>query len=310
MNTSTYIKLSLSAFFWGGSAIAGKIAMQTFSVSLVTMLRFSIAALALLVLYRRQIKAYAMPAKQHLRVAFTAFFGITACYYFYFGGLKLSSAFNAGIIEATIPCLTLFIATCSGKRERLTKVIGFLAAYIGVIYIVFEGKLENLLTIEYSVGDLLLLFSTFCFAIYNILVERNKRDTPNTLFMFYIFFYGSLLLLPWPVIDWMVAGNSMLLQPIEFDAIIAVLFMAMGGSVIAYLFFNQAISVVGAASASSFINLVPVITVFLSVAYLGEDISVSQWTGSLIIFIGVAVSNYEPKRERSSPTPMVSEQVE
>jgi drug/metabolite transporter (DMT)-like permease len=300
MNLTTYFKLFLSAFFWGGSAIAGKIAMETFSVSMVTILRFGIAALVLALLYRRQIQRYSMPIMRHIKVALTAFFGITACYYFYFRGLDLSSAFNAGVIEATIPCLTLFIAACSGKRESLTKVVGFIAAYVGVIYIVFDGQLDKLLSIEYSVGDLLLLLSTFCFAVYNIFVERNKQDTPNNLFMYYIFLYGSLLLLPWPLIEWAMTGNAMVLKPIGFDAIVAILFMALGGSVVAYLFFNQAISVIGAASASSFINLVPVITVFLSVFYLKEDISVSQWIGSAIIFVGVAISNYEPKRRKKN----------
>ncbi|GAL33089.1 hypothetical protein JCM19240_6521 [Vibrio maritimus] len=61
MNLTTYFKLFLSAFFWGGSAIAGKIAMETFSVSMVTILRFGIAALVLALLYRRQIQSYSMP---------------------------------------------------------------------------------------------------------------------------------------------------------------------------------------------------------------------------------------------------------
>ncbi|GAL33087.1 metabolite transporter (DMT) superfamily [Vibrio maritimus] len=188
--------------------------------------------------------------------------------------------------------------------------IGFLAAYVGVVYIVFDGQLEKLLSIEYSVGDLLLLVSTFCFAVYNIFVERNKQDTPNHLFMYYTFLYGSLLLLPWPLLEWWITNSTMVLKPVGLDAIVAVLFMALGGSVVAYLFFNQAISVIGAASASSIINLVPVITVFLSVFYLKEEISISQWIGSAIIFVGVAISNYEPKRRQAPRSPLTNKSAE
>jgi hypothetical protein len=36
--------------------------------------------------------------------------------------------------------------------------------------------------------------------------------------MYYIFLYGSLLLLPWPLIEWAMTGNAMVLKPIGFDA--------------------------------------------------------------------------------------------
>lgn len=79
MKTLTYLKLILSAFFWGGSAIAGKLAMQYFSASLVTLLRFAIAAIVLGLIYYKPIKNHHMSFTLHLKTAITAFFGITFC---------------------------------------------------------------------------------------------------------------------------------------------------------------------------------------------------------------------------------------
>jgi drug/metabolite transporter (DMT)-like permease len=301
MKSVTYLKLILSAFFWGGSAIAGKLAMQYFSVSIVTFLRFAIAALVLGCIYFQDIRTQKLGIGLHLRIAFTALFGITLCYYFYFSGLHLSSAFNAGIIEATIPCLTLFIAIVFGKtRKAYHQIMGFVVAYLGVLYIIFRGDITRLFTLNYSIGDLLLLISTFCFAIYNVLVEKHKKNIKDSVFMFYIFYYGCLVLLLWPIGQIWFSDTPLLLTNhiMTLSACLPVLFMSVGGSVIAYLFFNQAIGTIGAANASSFINFVPIITVILSIFYLGEHIVASQWTGAVVIFIGVAISNYEPKHSK------------
>lgn len=74
-------------------------------------------------------------------------------------------------------------------------------------------------------------------------------------------------------------------------SIISILFMSIGGSVLAYLFFNQGIEAIGATKAASFINVVPFITVLLSVFILKEPAGPLKWAGAVIIMSGVMLSN-------------------
>ena len=67
---------------------------------------------------------------------------------------------------------------------------------------------------------------------------------------------------------------------------------ALGASVLAYVFFNQGIQAIGASRASSFINLVPVITAGLAFILLGERPDFSQLLGSAVILLGVSLSQY------------------
>lgn len=67
--------------------------------------------------------------------------------------------------------------------------------------------------------------------------------------------------------------------------------MALCGSVMAYLFFNEGISKIGVSKASSFINLVPLITAFLSIYVLGEKTTIPQWIGAAVILSGILLSN-------------------
>ncbi len=115
----TYIKLFFSALFWGASAIAGKWLFTVLRPAQVTFLRFALAALALggvVTLARRQ--AGPVSLGEHARLAVLGAVGVSLCYYFYFEGLYYSSAFNAGLIEATIPLVTLALSVLM-KEERL-----------------------------------------------------------------------------------------------------------------------------------------------------------------------------------------------
>lgn len=294
MKIKVYITLSLSAFFWGGSAIAGKYALEVFIPSVVTFLRFFIAAAIILCFIKDKKKLIHIDFITHLRMFITAIFGVTLCYYFYFNGLNSSSAFNAGIIEATIPLITLLIAAMSGMEHvKPWQLLGLIVAYLGVTMTITGDDWNILSAASYNIGDIMLLVSTFCFGIYNILIKRWTIALPGMTKMFYLFLYGSVAFLPWVLTD--MAHLPSLCNPGKMPTIISLsslLFMSVGGSVLAYLFFNQGIDEIGATKAASFINLVPFITVLLSVFVLKEHAGMLKWIGAAIIITGVMLSNH------------------
>ncbi|WP_213990718.1 DMT family transporter [Sodalis sp. dw_96] len=306
MNIKVYTTLSLSAFFWGGSAIAGKYALDVFVPSIVTFLRFFIAAMIILLFIKDKRKLIHIDLITHLRMFITAIFGVTLCYYFYFNGLNGSSAFNAGIIEATIPLITLLIAAMSGMEHvKPWQLLGLIIAYLGVTITITGGNLNILSAASYNIGDIMLLVSTLCFGIYNVLIKRWVIPLPGMIRMFYLFFYGSIAFLPWVLADsyhlqfYCYPGKG-----ITFISIASLLFMSIGGSVLAYLFFNHGIDEIGATKAASFINLVPFITVMLSVYVLKEPAGLFKWIGALIIIAGVMLSNRATvAKPQTTPSP-------
>ncbi|MDX5627065.1 MULTISPECIES: DMT family transporter [unclassified Brenneria] len=296
MNIRVYIKLALSAFFWGGSAIAGKYALQVYSPSFVTFFRFFIAALIMFIIVRRDHASLRLDTRNHLQLFIIASAGVSMCYYFYFNGLYHSSAFNAGIIEATIPLLTLlFAALCKMERIMLYQLFGLTIAYVGVGLTITNGSWKVIKEASYNIGDIMLLISTVCFGVYNVLTKRWQIKIPGMVFMFYFFFYGSIALFPW-FFNGQKESFSTDINMLSL-AWVAILFMSLGGSVIAYLFFNQGIAEIGASRAASFINLVPFITVFLSVIVLRERSELFQWMGAAIILAGVFIANKNPKND-------------
>jgi len=284
-----YIKLILAAFFWASSAIAGKLILETFLPSQVTLLRFGVATLILVLFVLYTKKKIKISLKEHLKLALLGVVGVTFCYYFYFEGLNLSSALNAGLIEATIPLITLAISI--GIKEEKFNVrnsMGFLLAYIGVIIVVTKLDFSVIVDSNYNFGDLLLLISTLCFGVYNIFVKKLEFSFESQkIKLLYIFMYGSIALLPWIYFD--ISQQNMDWSLSLYDAGLVVT-LSLGASVLAYMFFNEGIKELGASKASSFINLVPILTIVMAIGILKEEPTLSQIIGSIAILLGVYVS--------------------
>ena len=68
---------------------------------------------------------------------------------------------------------------------------------------------------------------------------------------------------------------------------LSLLYVAVPSTVLAYLFWNQALKSVSAATAGLTINFLPLIEVLTSIALLGEGLTVRVLLGGLLILSGV-----------------------
>lgn len=296
---AVYIKLFLSAFFWGGSAIAGKLLLNDMNPSSATFMRFFGATIILFFFCRIHMKAtkISLSLKDHFILFGLGIIGIALCYCFYFQGLYISSAFNASLIEATIPLCTLFISV-GCKKERFTKntFLGALIAYLGIFIIITKLDLNIIYTLNFNKGDILLLISTLCFGIYNVLYRNLAPNIPSTHQTYYIFLYGTIGIIPWMIYNLYLDNNFYnFVKSFSITNIGYMIFLSLGSSVLAYLFFNEGIKLLGASKASIFINYVPVITIFLSIIILNDIPIVSQIIGSVVVLGGVYLSQRSPK---------------
>jgi drug/metabolite transporter (DMT)-like permease len=71
----------------------------------------------------------------------------------------------------------------------------------------------------------------------------------------------------------------------------AMVFLAVGATVLAYAWFYRGIEVLGAGVASSYISLVPVFGVASAVLLLGERLDASLLIGGAVALVGVVWAN-------------------
>lgn len=84
--------------------------------------------------------------------------------------------------------------------------------------------------------------------------------------------------------------NIVPIMDIPLLAWFSILFMAIGTSVLGYLWWNNGVSQIGAAKTSLFFNLVPVVTMIVSFLN-GANITLAQVLGMILVISGVLLSS-------------------
>ncbi len=151
-----YIKLLLTAFFWGGTFIAGKGIADTVDPYSAAFLRFAIASFFLMFLtLKTEGRFPGINGRQAVFIFFSGLTGIFAYNIFFFTGLSLINANRASLIIATNP---IFISLASALffKERLSglKICGLILSLSGALIIISGGNLAQIFKTGIGGGEL------------------------------------------------------------------------------------------------------------------------------------------------------------
>jgi drug/metabolite transporter (DMT)-like permease len=288
-NFAAYIKAFLTVVFWGASFVAIKITVRTISPVTLVWTRFAIGVVILgaTVLLRHQ---FAWPQrKDWFYFALLGFIGITFHQWLQSTGLVTSAATTTGWIVASMP---IFIAILGWLilKEKLTwpQAGGILLAALGVALVITRGDLGAFLHGKLGgMGDVLILLSAPNWAIFTILSRRGLKTYPAALMMFYVMLFG------WVFSSVLFVGNQgwESLPLLALDGWLAVAFLGILCSGVAYIFWYDALKVLPVARVGTFLYIEPVVTVIVAAIVLGEEITLPAFLGGLLILGGVWLVN-------------------
>ena len=271
--------LVLVSLVWAGSFVVVKIGTRNISPIHIGFLRFLVATpLMFLVILLKKMKPRRVNYKDLPAFVILALTGVTLLYVFQFTGIKYTTASTSAVLINTN---VMFIAILSFLvlRESFTlkKAAGIILGFLGATIIVTNGYLD----IGSSfLGDVLILLSAFCWAVYSImgkrLLERYNPLTLNT----YAFALGTVFYLPFVINDF----GAIFFIPLEGWLII--LYLALFCSVFGYVAWYFVLSHVDASKAAIFLNLIPLFTILLSLL-IGEIVTIFLIAGAACIMYGI-----------------------
>ena len=283
----TYLYLVLTTLFWAVTFHLGKYAIGYMSPLPAAAWRFLVAGtvLALVVQSRRgwDLKALQRNAWPTLAMGLVGVAGFNIALFL---GLQHTTAVNCALIMAFNPAMTaVFSAIVNREAISVRQGSGFAMSLLGVLTIISGGSLHKLLTLGFAGGDLLILAGCACFAAYGVMSRRFIRDMPAMLLTTSTLIVGAVAL---SVVAAFTTHDLFTMPAI--NGVAAVLGMALFGSVLAYLWWNQSIARLGPTRAAGFINLVPMFTTLIGVA-LGQPISAAQIAGASLVIAGVLTTS-------------------
>lgn len=218
---------------------------------------------------------------------------ITSHFLVQFTGIKFTSATNTGWLCATIPLVTAVMAYFILKEHiGRNVIIGIIVATIGIVLLISRGKLADLSWIS-SIGDWLVLVSSFTWALYTI-ATRNLVRACNPLSATFV-----ILLVPTSIgfIAMLFFSNWSGFLKLPFDAVISLLYLGIFGTSIAHWFWQEGVARIGASRAGIYLYLEPLATTALAVPYMNEYFGAYTAIGGLLVLIGVWTSQKKMTRK-------------
>jgi drug/metabolite transporter (DMT)-like permease len=282
----------LTTFFWGGTFVAARYAVGEAPPFFAASCRFAIASMVLVSLtaWHSHREKLSFPRPVNLRQLAGLFsLGLTGVFLYnaiFFTGLKLTTATNGALIVAINPLLTAILSAI-WLRERVsaTQACGLLISLVGVTTVIAKGSLGVIADLSFNRGDLIMLGAPLCWALYSILGKKAlSRFTPLAATT-YAALFGTALLIPAAFLEHAAKGGAM--PGFSWLGWVAVLQLALLGTVVGFVWWYQGVQLIGTARAAAFVNLVPLFGAVLAALFLQEKVVGAQLWGGFLVVLGV-----------------------
>jgi drug/metabolite transporter (DMT)-like permease len=284
MPRSAYLLLALTTLFWGGNAIAGKLAVGHVSPMLLTAMRWGMAMVILWLVGRKQLQSdWAIVRRNLPLLAALGFLGFAVFNIALYSALLYTTAINVSIEQAAMPML-IFAANFLLFRLRVTwlQIVGFVLSIAGVALTASHGNPGGLLSLNVNYGDLLMLIGVVVYSAYTVALRLKPA-----------IHWQSLMIM---LTGFAFVGTIPFLVS-EFNAGVGIVPDAQGWGVVAYtvvfpsilaqIFYIRGVEMIGANRAGLFINLVPIFGTLLSVVILNETFHAYHAIAIVLVFGGI-----------------------
>lgn len=285
------ILMLLPGLFWAGNAIVARSIAGNIPPIGLAFWRWTAAALLIAPLawphLRRDLPL--MARRWPIILLLTAL-GIAIFNTFLYMGAHTTTAVNIVMLQTGIPILVV-IATFLIFGETLTgrQAAGIAISLAGTLTLISHGDPAVLLHLDFKPGDLWMLAAVVSYAVYTALL-RLRPPVHGLSFAFASFAIGAALLLPFYI------GETLWVRPMPatVEAVLAVGYVAIFASILAYLAFNRTVELLGANTAGLVAHLVPVFGIILAVLLLGEQIHAYNLVGIALIASGLWLATRKP----------------
>jgi drug/metabolite transporter (DMT)-like permease len=284
-----YLKLLLTALFWGGTFIAGKLVAETVRPFSAAFLRFAVASCLLLLLtWRREGRLPSINRTQFMVLLLLGMTGVFAYNAFFFKGLHLVSAGRASLIIANNPVfITLFAALFFKDRLRWIKAAGILLSVTGALIVISRGNWAELMRGGLGWGEILIFGCVASWVSYSLIGKAIMGSLSPLVSVSYSSFIGTVALLV-PAL-----GEGMVPRLLHYSVLdwSCISYLGVFGTVLGFVWYYEGIKGLGPTKAGQFINFVPISAILLAYFILGEPVTLSLLVGAVFVISGVYLTN-------------------
>ncbi|CCH35059.1 DMT family transporter [Actinosynnema sp. NPDC047251] len=284
----TLVRMGVLALLWGSSFLWIKIALTGLSPVQIALVRTLLGAAVLVVLL--YTRGQRLPAGKgiwgHLAVA--AVFGNVIPFVLFAIGEQTVDSGVAGVLNATTPLWALALGLLLGfeRRRNSARLVGLVLGFAGTLLIFAPWEKAGLA----SWGALACLAAAASYAVSYTYIGRTISGRG----------LSSIQLSSAQLVT--ATGLTVLVLPaggldethLSWQALVAVGILGVFGTGAAFVLNYRLIEDEGPTNATTVGYLLPVVSVLLGAAFLGEDLNLRVVAGMVVVLVGVALTRRQP----------------
>jgi drug/metabolite transporter (DMT)-like permease len=286
--SNPYLFLAMTMMLWGGAFSSSEAVVDHVPHTVAATLRFGGGAIVLLV--ARAVtgrKTTKVGPRAAARACLSGVLGVFGYNGFFFWGLSLAPALDAGIlIPVMSPVLTTSFLLVGGREKVSGRRLAGLALGLAGAAAYLVGANSAGGGSHRLAGDLLYVASAVCWAAFTLAAPKVLAGIEPLTAMAYATCTGAVLLA-------LVAAPD--LGHVAWGALPAevwlnVGYLALGATALANVLYYRGVAAVGPASASLMMFLVPAVNTACSTVFLGESFTAVQAAGAVVLLVGAALA--------------------
>ncbi len=277
--------LVLAALFWAGNAVLARAVAADIGPFVLSFWRWALALLVLLPFGLPHLRRNLDVVRAN-RVAlfWQGLLGIGTFNTLLYIAAHTTTAVNITLVNSTVPIAIAILARFMlAQRTTARQVAGFTVGGLGVLTIVARGDWRVLADLGFREGDMVMVVGVVVWGIYSVLLRRWRVDLPLLGALTAHVMVGVAVL--FPLFAWEVLTQGHFRPGLVHLPMFA--YLAVFPSVLAFLFWNRGVDVVGPSTSGMFIYLVPVLTALLASTLIGEELRGYHALGGVLILVGL-----------------------
>ncbi len=280
------------AIIWGTTFLGIRISVETIPGWFVAGIRQLIAAIILLfvLIFKKELKWIGWKNLK-IQIIFSMLMLVIANGMTTVAEEHITSSL-ASLISATSPIFVFLGSIIFGLQKfNYRSLIGILLGFSGVVFIFWDG-INDLLNPDFRMGILFIFIAILGWAVGSVFTKKlNYKNENISLNLFYQFLFAGIFQL---IIAFLFTKNFNF-ENWNLRSSLAMVYLAIFGSVIAYFAFHYALRKISPTQISILSYINTMIAIFLGWLVLDEEISLKFIVAAILIITGVFITNYKPK---------------
>ncbi len=283
------IYLIVAASIWGGMYVVSKMVLMVISPLQLVWFRYIVALLTLTIIGFATRQSWNIHRRDIPLILSIGLIGYFISIWAQFAGTQLSSAQMGAIITSATPAFMVIFARMLLKEKiTLRKGLSVCLATIGVLFIIGVSDIGN----SSKLGGMILCIAALTWAFMSVQVKKVPSEYSQLVITTYAVLTATVVMTPFVITNINLAQiQHVLLQPLVWGGILYLGIVSTAG---AFFFWNKGLQMVDAAQAGTYFFFQPLVGTLLGYFFLGEQVGIGFWMGTLLIIGGVLLVVKEP----------------